>query len=461
MVLAYKSIIFENNNLEKKFKSLDFKIAVLSNTVTFQLNSILEHQLRKKNIPALVNSGSYNNILQDSKSLKKNNAVVIFWDLSDFFDGLNYNIENLSEKNIAGLKNKILLQIDYVFEELKKTSLVIFNKFSSSLFSSSAIENSKFSKLADELNNYIIKKNYPNIKFVDIDKIFLKIGLEKSFNYNQYYLSKALYTVDFFKCYAEEISPLLLSLSGSSKKAIIFDCDNTLWKGIVSEDGFNKIEMSKHSFAGKIYNEIQSIAVKLSEKGIFVCLCSKNNIDDIENVFTKHKDILLKKKHLSIIKCNWSNKVSNIIEIAKELNIGLDSLVFVDDSDFEIGFVNQELKDVTTIKVPEKIEHYPNLLRENLKLFYNLSKTKEDKNKLKYIKQQKNREVEKKKYKSIDNYLNSLEIKIKTHINDKNICERISQMSQKTNQFNLTTLRYAQNDIINFIKSKKKRHNCY
>ena len=223
MVLAYKNIIFENNNLEKKFKSLDFKIAVLSNTVTFQLNSILEHQLRRKNIPALVKSGTYNNILQDSKNLKKNNAVVIFWDLSDFFDGLNYNIENLSEKNIADVKNKILLQIDYVFEQLKKTSLVIFNKFSSSLFSSSAIENSEFSKLAEELNNYILKKNYPNIKFVDIDKIFLKIGLEKSFNYNQYYLSKVLYTADFFKCYAEEISPLLLSLSGNSKKAIIFD----------------------------------------------------------------------------------------------------------------------------------------------------------------------------------------------------------------------------------------------
>ena len=116
MNLVYKNIIFKNNNLEKKFKTLDFKIGVISNTVTYQLNSILEYELRNKNSPAEVKSGNYNNILQDSKNLKKNNVVLIFWELSDFFDGLNYSIENFSQNNITDIKNKIFSQIDFVFE---------------------------------------------------------------------------------------------------------------------------------------------------------------------------------------------------------------------------------------------------------------------------------------------------------------------------------------------------------
>ena len=456
MKLSYKDILSENNRLKKNFKALDFKIAILSNTITYQLNSILEYELRSRDIPAIVESGNYNNILQDSKKYKDYKVVFIFWELSEFFEGLNYRIENFSEEEIIDVKNKIITQIEFVFEELKESSLVIFNKFSSSIFSSTAISANKFSKLKDDLNIYIINKNYSNFKFVDLDKILIQVGFEKSFNFIQYYLSKVLYTVDFFKFYASETYPFLCSLYGKSKKAIVFDCDNTLWKGILAEDGIENIDMSMNSPYGRIFHEIQSIAVNLCKNGVFVCLCTKNNFEEIENVLINHKDLVLKKEFLAIIKSNWQDKVSNITEISNELNIDLESIVFVDDSDFEINFVKKELNEVVTIQVPKDLQYYPSLIRENLKLFYNLSETNEDKKKIFYIKNQQKREIKKKKFKNIDSYLNSLNMEIKTYRNFKNlsIIERLAQMTQKTNQFNLTTIRYSKNDLYNFINKK-------
>ena len=143
-------------------------------------------------------------------------------------------------------------------------------------------------------------------------------------------------------------------------KVLIFDCDNTLWKGVLGETGFDKIQMSSNSNNGQIFEEIQSLALKLSKKGVLLGLCTKNNLSDIMAVLDNHPDIILREKDLVIIKSNWRNKVKNLIAISKELNVGLDSIVFIDDSDFEVNLVKKQIPELSVFQVPKRLYKYPN-----------------------------------------------------------------------------------------------------
>ena len=286
----------------------------------------------------------------------------------------------------------------------------------------------------------------PNLKIIDIDKIIAKDGIDNSIDLRFYYSSKTLYNIQFFKNYFLNIFPLFLAPNGKTKKALILDCDNTLWKGILSEDGFSNIE---------IFDEIQYLIKEISKKGILLGICSKNNYEDIDHVLKYHKDMILRDEDFVIKKINWNDKVSNLVEISKELNINFDSIVFVDDSDFEINLVRQELPMVHVLQVPKKNYLYPMMLRQLVNLFYNSSQTTEDSMRLDMYKANIKRLNLQKKINNIDEYLKNLRMEIKYYLNDKKHIKRIAQLTNKTNQFNLTTKRYSENDISLFIKEQK------
>lgn len=454
MDLKYSEILKINNELEEKIKSKIYNISILSNITINQTKEILEYSLRKENVNAKVKIGDYDNIVQDSLKYKNSNLVVIFWELCNLIDGLQYKIELLDEIQFDELLAKIKLDISLVLKNLNKTSLVLFNKFTSETFSSISINTTKFERFAYQLNKFLETKVTENVKFIDINQIIANIGLSKSIDLRYYYSSKALYSISFFKSYAMTIKPFIMSATGKSKKAVIFDCDNTLWKGILGEDGFNEIEMSPSTKDGAIFSEVQSIALALSKQGILIGLCSKNNLSDVNEVINSHPDMLLRDKYITINKSNWSDKVTNLRQIAKELNIGLDSIVFVDDSVFEVNLVKEQIPEVTVLQVPKLLYEYPKMIRSNLGLFYNLSMTKEDTKKIEMYKQQVERESIKSEFANIDDYLDSLKLKMTIYENDNSIIPRMSQMSQKTNQFNLTTKRYTERDIEKFVSSE-------
>ena len=236
--------------------------------------------MRIHNINAKVKIGDYDNIIQDSKKFNNSNLTIIFWELCNIVDGLQYKIELFDDKKFNELISKIKLEIDLVFENLKDSSLVIFNYFSSLLFNTSNIRKSKLDLLSKQLNQYLEKKVSRNIKLINLDKLISRIGLNNSIDFRFYYSSKALYKVDFFKLYVYHIKPIILSANGRSKKILIFDCDNTLWKGILGEDGYDKIEMNPNTKNGYIFNEIQNIALFLNKINL-LGLCSKNNSSDV------------------------------------------------------------------------------------------------------------------------------------------------------------------------------------
>jgi len=449
--LKYSEILKLNKELGDSIKSSSYKITILSNIIVHQIKELLEYRLRKEGLNADVELGDYNNIVQDSDKYKNSHAVVIFWELCNIIDGFQYKVNLLNDNQLDEILNKSKAEIDLVLKNFEKTSLVLINKFTSLSFYSLKIKKNNYEKLATQLNEYMEEKITSNVRLVDIDKAIASVGILNSIDLRYYYSSKSLYKVDFFKVYIELINPFFMSTNGKAKKALIFDCDNTLWKGVLGEDGFEKIEMSTRTEHGAIYTEIQSIALALNNQGVLIGLCSKNNSKDVDEVIRSHPDMQLRNEHITINKSNWSDKVTNLKEISEELNIGLESLVFVDDSDFEVNLVREKLPEVTVLQVPERIYEYPGLLRKKMDLFYNFSLTLEDKKKIEMYRQQVKRDKIKKKFINIEDYIASLELKMAIFEDDESIVPRMSQMTQKTNQFNLSTKRYTEGDIQNLI----------
>jgi len=451
--LTYIDIIKANKELKGQNTDEIFPIALLSNVIVHQFCEIFEYAIQQSGINGHIQIGDYDNIVQDSEKFAQSKLIIIFWEVSNIVDGLQYKINTITDDEFDSLIGKVKGEIGFVFERLKETSLVIFNLFSSSAFNCYNLKNNRLDKLCCELNLYVQKNAPGNVKFVNSDKIYSQISITKSFDWRYFYSSKALYTVNFFKAYASHILPIILSAQGKAKKALIFDCDNTLWKGILGEDGFEGIQMSGKTKGGIVFEEVQHIALELNRRGIIIGLCSKNNPDDIDQVISSHLDMTLREENITIKMVNWNDKVSNLRDIAKILNIGLDSIVFIDDSDFEVNFVKEHLSEVTVLQVPKKLSDYPMYLRSHLGLFYNISETNEDAKKIGMYKQQANRESEKDAFSDIESYLKSLGLKITLYIDSEKLIPRMAQMTQKTNQFNLTTKRYTENDIRTFVES--------
>lgn len=442
--MKYSEIIKENKKLEQN-KKPKYQIAILSNIMVHQSKEICEYSLRQNSINAEVALGDYDNIVQDSLKYQNAHSVLIFWELWNLIDGLQYKIESLSDDEFSAVIDKTKHEMDIVFHNLSNVSLVVVNKFSSLVFNHFSLKQNRIDILMNELNQYLATKK--NIILIDIDKVIASISIEKSIDLRYYYSSKTLYSIEFYKKYFDYIKPIFLSANGKVKKALIFDCDNTLWKGILGEDGFEKIKM---------YKEIQYLAIQLSKKGVIIGLCSKNNPQDVDEVLEKHPKMILRDENIVIKKVNWEDKATNLKSIAKELNIGLDSIVFIDDSDFEVNLIKEELPMIEVFQVPNKEYEYAMMIRDILNLFYNPKETKEDLEKVKMYKAQIARTEAKQSIVNIDDYLKSLELCITLYIDDINEVARISQMTQKTNQFNLTTKRYTEIDIENFIKDKNK-----
>ena len=443
--MKYSEIIRLNHELEGALKETEYKVVILSNIMVHQSKEICEYLLRVESVNASVSIGEYDNIVQDSAKIQDVNAVLIFWEVCNFIDGLQYKINTLSEIDFQSLVEKIKLEIDLVFNNLKEVPLVLINKFTSLVFDQFSLPISRINKLTSELNFYLESAIGENVKIVDINKVISKLSISSSVDLRYYYSSKTLYSVEFYKQYFEYIKPIFLSTAGKIKKALIFDCDNTLWKGVLGEDGFDNI---------KIYQEIQYLALDLAKKGVIIGICSKNNPEDVDEVLKKHQDMIIRDNDIVIKKVNWGDKASNLKLIAKELNIGTDSLVFIDDSSFEIDLIKKKLPEVRVFQVPKKEYEYGLMVRELSNLFYNSSETKEDERKVQIYKEQLQRTKGEESIGNIEDYLATLGLVLKVYIDDLTQVARISQMTQKTNQFNLTTKRYAEREITALIKEE-------
>jgi len=222
------------------------------------------------------------------------------------------------------------------------------------------------------------------------------------------------------------------------KKCLVIDCDNVLWEGVAADDGIENIIFSNSAI------KLQNAIAKLYERGVLICLCSKNDLHTVDTIFEKYSFMPLKKDHIILSKINWNNKAENIIEIAQELSISLDSLVFVDDSDYEIGLIDTVVPQVKTIKADLCSGSF---IDEINSVFSSYTNIDEDLNRTKLYKQQKERETIKLHSKTIEEYNSSLKSQTFIKRADVSVLNRLAELSQRTNQFNLSQSRYTVHEL--------------
>jgi FkbH-like protein len=238
----------------------------------------------------------------------------------------------------------------------------------------------------------------------------------------------------------------------------VLDLDNTLWGGIIGEDGFDNIRLGDNP-VGRSFVEFQKRLLALNKRGIILAINSKNNFDDAIEVIQKHPNMILKEENFACVKINWNDKVVNLQEIAKELNIGLDSIVFFDDDPINQEYVKESLPGVLVVDLPKDSSQYPQIITE-MKEFDVLKITEEDtKRSDMYLGQKKRKELEN-KVGDFNEFLKQMNIEVNVEKANSFSIPRISQLTLKTNQFNLTTKRYQEEEVSKFSSSSDKIVEC-
>jgi len=458
-IINTNTAILLSNVTEKQISQTlkPLSIYFLSNFTINPIEPILKLYLHESNIAPNLTFGQYDNAMQevlDEFSILRTQLfdIVVCANYYDPLDPAFLNRLNSTESFILELKNLF----DLVQENTQ--SLVLINTFILPSVSESGITSVKNPTRIDailEINRFIrnyTKQHADRCFLLDWTRYCQLLGENESIDYRYRYIYKAPFKKAFLSYYAADIAKIARALKGYAKKCLILDCDNTLWGGIVGEEGSTGIKLDNHDYPGKIFYDFQNTVLELSKRGVILALCSKNNAEDVWEVFDSHPYSLLHKDHFAAAKINWLSKADNIIDLIQELNIGVESCVFLDDSPTECELVKLALPDITVVQVPNPIYEYPSLLLKE-GLFDTLTINKEDSARNLQYQQESERKEILKKSQNITEYLTSLELVATIHFVKENEFSRIAQLTQKTNQFNLSTRRYTEPQIKNFHQS--------
>lgn len=302
---------------------------------------------------------------------------------------------------------------------------------------------------------YSLAQENTNVKMVDIRRFYRQYPQEEWLDWKFYMLSQMginpKLTVAFKQWWEREMEAIALK----RKKCLVLDLDNTLWGGILGEDGVEGIQLSG-DYPGKAYHLWQEGLKELKKSGVILCICSKNNETDVLEVWEKRWDMVLKKEDFAAWRINWQDKVTNIQELATELNIGLDAMVFVDDNPTERELVRQALPIVSVPDWVQQPYELPKLYKTIVTDFFRVyAITDEDKKKTEQYRQNAARKQAQASFTNMEDYIASLQLRLrieKLGLEDGAKITRAAQMTQKTNQFNLTTRRYEEGDIRRYIE---------
>lgn len=296
--------------------------------------------------------------------------------------------------------------------------------------------------------NYLLMQgcqDEKNVYLVDLDALQSECGREKFTDAKLYYIAKMPIALDALPSVAKLVVNLIQSLRGIVKKCVVLDLDNTLWGGVIGDDGLSGIQIGELG-TGQAFSDFQAWLKALKDRGILLAICSKNNEQTAKEPFEKHPEMVLKLEDFSVFVANWEDKASNIRHIQKTLNIGMDSMVFLDDNLFERNLVRSMIPEITVPELPEEPEQYLSYLRK-LDLFEVAAYSAEDSNRTQQYREQAQRSEFEAHFTSYEEYLTGLEMKATCAPFDLFHYPRIAQLTQRSNQFNLRTVRYTEAQI--------------
>lgn len=305
-------------------------------------------------------------------------------------------------------------------------------------------------KLNYELMN--LSQEYKNLFICDLATLQNKYGRNMMFDPTIYVGTDMLLSIDALPYVAARTMDIIFSIEGKFKKCLILDLDNTVWGGVVGDDGWENVQVGHGLGIGKAYSEFQQWVKKLKNRGIIIAVCSKNDEEKAKEPFEKNPEMVLKLDDISVFVANWENKVDNIRSIQKILNIAFDSMIFLDDNPFERNIVRENIPGITVPELPEDPSDYLEYLY-SLNLFEIASYSNADKDRTKQYQIEAKRVIAAKSFTNEADFLKSLNMVSEVKGFNRYNIPRVAQLSQRSNQFNLRTIRYTEDQLFSIEES--------
>lgn len=377
----------------------------------------------------------------ESGQINRFDYILVNLDEDYFFksEGRSINFKAQLDEGSAKLN-----QIKSVIENSNAQATPIFQSLITktppiSLHYEDMSKESKF-EIGKLLNEEMLSFRSENCLFLDLKYSNIKI------DHKYHYFGKLPFSVNNFSLYADILASLIFAHLGLTKKVLVLDLDNTLWGGVIGDAGIDGIRIKIGDPLGEAFLDFQKYCKMLSNHGIVLCVCSKNNIELAKEPFKKLNYMPLSIDDFIVFKANWSNKAENLKEIALTLNLGLESMVFVDDNPAEREIIRQSLPMVSVPEIGSDPSLYPQIISE-AGYFSSIRFSDSDKNRIKDYKANAVRENLKKQFVNINEYLSSLQMSASEIKVNKDNLQRASQMTLKTNQFNTNSVRLNEGSI--------------
>lgn len=432
------------------------RVAILGGSTTVELKSMLELFLLARGFRPVFYESEFNRFYEDV--LFRNQSL---WDFRPEIAFIHTTWRNVTEfprllESDSDIEERIEREMSR-FESLwtkidsELGALIIQNNFDMPRLR--PLGNLEASEPFAQLN-FLMRLNgefakyarvQPRFRINDIHYLSAQVGIANWFDPAYWYKFRMAVSPTGTIALAHNVASIISGTYGRSKKCLVLDLDNTLWGGVIGDDGVQNLRLGQDHPLGGAYLDFQRYVKQLKERGIILAVCSKNSPEAAKEGFS-HPDCLLKLEDFSVFKANWNPKPDNILEIATELNIGLDSLVFVDDNPAERGFVANQLPEVSVPDVGSDVSRYAEIL-EHERYFEVPRIVQEDLGRASYYTSNAKRNSHEARFTDHGEFLSSLNMVAEIGPFSPVYMERITQLINKTNQFNLTTKRYTRAEV--------------
>jgi FkbH-like protein len=437
----------------------EIRIAILRNIIIEPIAPYLKVHCSRLGMQLSLQLGNYDNLQQDVFQAAsplfefKPDIVVLALRLQLLAPKLVLGYTSLTAAEVEELSVTVLDRVQDLVQAIRKrsTALILVHNFEQPAWPAYGILDAQWShgqrNAIARLNQRLAEslQAIGSAFTVDVEGALSRLGYDRAIDDRYWHVGRAPYRPPLLEQLSREYVRFAAALKGKNKKCLVLDCDNTLWGGIIGEDGIHGIHLGA-DHPGSAYLEFQQAILDFYHRGILLAINSKNNEREVLDVLEKHPASLLKSGHFVAKRINWNDKATNLREIAAELRIGTDSLVFVDDNPAECAYVRRALPEIEVVQLPPDPTGYRRLL-QSLDWFDTLALTEEDRKRSGMYQQEVQRQQLRQGSDSIEDYLRSLEMNVQIAKADDYSIPRIAQLTQKTNQFNVTTRRYTEQDV--------------
>ncbi len=366
---------------------------------------------------------SYHTLIQEA------DTIIVWLNIESIFPEIHCGGESCSENGHKSFEMQDLCINLTNYLKAHSNAKIFWILFEDFFLHRAVITGHHENRFIENLNNALLLKFDKEIVFIDLKYLIAQIGVKSAFSIKDKFRWNFPYSKELTHKVIDEICNEYFIENGISKKCLVLDCDNVLWGGIISEDGIENIRLG-NSGLGYEYQEFQRFVLSLYHRGVILTLCSKNDLSDVINVFRQHTGMILKEEHIAFFAVNWNNKPDNIKEISAQLNIGTESMVFVDDSPLEIDAVNTMLPEVTTILYDRETMY------ENFSCFHlkeNPDFVESAKRAITY-RTESYRTKLRSNYENYDDYLSALGMQLDIHEVIPGEYGRVAELTQRTNK---------------------------